>query len=123
MIVLVTTEADKTGRKKERGCFVCIDWGFFPVIFLHLWPIWIAERLADFCFLFPAGKIKSYKGRLIILFKLCRTVFITIWIIAFWEKPKSYLVSGRSLLKEKRKGSRFHILDTGILSTQGRGLR
>lgn len=61
MIVLVTTEADKTGRKEECGCFVCIDWRFFPVIFLHLWPIWIAERLADFCFLFPAGKIKLYK--------------------------------------------------------------
>ncbi len=60
MIVLVTTEADKTGRN-ECGCFVCIDWGFFPVILLHLWPIWIAERLADFCFLFPAGKIKLYK--------------------------------------------------------------
>ena len=44
MIVLVTTEADKTGRKEECGCFVCI-----------------AERLADFCFLFPAGKIKLYK--------------------------------------------------------------
>lgn len=48
MIVLVTTEADKTGRKEECGCFVCIDWGFFPFIFLHLWPIWIAERLAAF---------------------------------------------------------------------------
>ena len=47
--------------KEERDCFVRIDWGFFPVVLLHFWPIWIAERLADFCFLSPAGKIKLYK--------------------------------------------------------------
>ena len=108
MIVLVTTEADKTGRKEECGCFVCIDWGFFPVILLHLWPIWIAERLADFCFLFPAGKIKLYEksaDNFIPIVQDCLYHYLHYWFLG-----ETKIVARCSKRREKDIGFIYSIL-------------
>jgi hypothetical protein len=108
VIVLVTTEADKTGRKEGCGCFVCIDWGFFPVILLHLWRIWIAERLADFCFLFPAGKIKLYEksaDNFIPIVQDCLYHYLHYWFLG-----ETKIVARRSKRREKDIGFIYSIL-------------